>query len=1572
MSTFITLNPIDPQTDARVTVRLCASQDAAHTGAAGQVWWPAIVTQPVIQARLFDGDFTSGVDAGSASIEVRLDVLRASGQFPRVERYDWAGATATIQRLVGGSLADLAVMKVDSFAVEDMQLGLRLSASAELFDVDVLSATYAGTTGLEGGADIKGRVKPWVFGRALNVEPVFIDQIDNVFQVSGYGPVQAISAVYERGASFGASQGNYANLAALIAAPLQGGQWATCHAQGLFRLGGPPAGVITCDVDGDNTGGFLRRTGAILTEIANRRGLSANINATSLANLDTAVPRNVNIVISEQTSFMDLVQRMVAPCNAVPGIGADGRLLVSRVVFGSEQFTLDAQGREMPPVLGMARQNTSAPYKRIQIGAARSWRVHSFDEIAFFSDLIDRGLYSGATVYREGDIVASADKSRWLYINTTPGSGNAPPTWPTTSNTYWSNLEPPLAPSAIGLEAGSTRNVARGTYDAGTTYLRGDEVIFSGSTYRLIVESSTGNAPPDVLRWALVAQAGAGPAGADGLPGISVLVSNEAHVVATAQDGSGGNYTGAGGTMRLLRGDTVLTPTFSIAAQTPASPSWISINASTGVYTVTDPGVDLATATIRANWAGVNYDRTYTLAKSKAGANGAAGAAGLNNATVFIYRRSATVPTLPSTAATYTFATGAISGLNNSWMATIPAGTDPLYVAVATASSASATDTIASNEWSSPVVLAQNGASGANGADGAAGLNSAAVFIYQRAAAAPAAPTTTATYTFATGGLTGLNNGWSATIPANNGQPLWVRQASASSTGATDTIATGEWSAAQQFAVDGTPGGDGSSSAVVFIYARAATAPAAPTGATTYTFATGVLSGTLGNGWTQSIPAANGQPLWVRTAVAFGTTTDTIAAAEWSGATQLAQDGAQGPAGLNSASVFLYRRSGSVPPVPSTTATYTFATGALTGQNNSWTQTVPSGTDPIYVITASAASTGATDTIASGEWSSPSILAQNGDQGPAGPTLRLLANSQAFTFTDGTANPTSQTITLTAQLSGVSGTATFTATPTVTLTGTGNTRTLTAANFGANRQVTIEATLGGITDRITIVRLDRDAFGGNANRVPFSRFEGDRGWKMGFNPNGLAFNEIYGVFAGYPFFATQFTATAANQIGVIAQQPAPALAFTAQPGERLSVQARVTAQNVNNWTLNLWWVRSDGSRTQASVASGVTDVNTTDGVQQAFLTAPVDSPPVVGAYLDLAGSSAAAGIMQLAFRDPMVTSAAPGQTVHPNFTPGPNAVDGALPNNLITIDSGIINGIGTAGVNVDNRGVVLSGLLSARPASGTFLGQTYAATDTREFFRWDGFNWQTASDVTATAQITTSQPTPFQVQANSEGVTTTDLSTQTRSIMLYRGGVLQTSGVTVGTLVPSTGITVASAVVSGGIVTVTLATANASGSVTVPVIFAGVTYNVTIPVTRTIAAPVAGGNGSQSFFDQSWSNITSTTYTQVTDAGATVLSTSGGQLAFSYSAQYNGGNAQCKAQYSANGTTWFDVAGSEVTGSIPITAPGEEEPGSISRSQVIQSGLDASTLYHVRLVARRTGGTGVLSWLAPTFTARQP
>ena len=200
------------------------------------------------------------------------------------------------------------------------------------------------------------------------------------------------------------------------------------------------------------------------------------------------------------------------------------------------------------------------------------------------------------------------------------------------------------------------------------------------------------------------------------------------------------------------------------------------------------------------------------------GANGTNGANGLSTALVYIYQRATSAPAVPSATATFTFSGASIAGLNNGWEATPPAGTSPLYVSVATASSNGATDTITSAEWASPVVLAANGANGSNGsngANGADGLNAATVYLFQRtsSATAPSLPSATVTYTFSTGVASGVNNGWTQTLPTTGGAYRWVTTASALSSASTDNLASGEWAAASLLAQDGADGANGANGA---------------------------------------------------------------------------------------------------------------------------------------------------------------------------------------------------------------------------------------------------------------------------------------------------------------------------------------------------------------------------------------------------------------------------------------------------------------------------------------------------------------------------------------------------------------------------------------------------------------------------------------------------------------------------------------------------------------------------------------------------------------------------------------
>jgi hypothetical protein len=129
----------------------------------------------------------------------------------------------------------------------------------------------------------------------------------------------------------------------------------------------------------------------------------------------------------------------------------------------------------------------------------------------------------------------------------------------------------------------------------------------------------------------------------NGSDAVTPLLTNEAATVSADSVGAVASFSNAGGTMELFKGSALLTSGVSYAVASHDAALSISINSSTGAYTVTGLTADQATATLSATYNGVTYTKVYTISKSKAGAN-------------------APVLTLSSTAQTVTFdSTGAAS-----------------------------------------------------------------------------------------------------------------------------------------------------------------------------------------------------------------------------------------------------------------------------------------------------------------------------------------------------------------------------------------------------------------------------------------------------------------------------------------------------------------------------------------------------------------------------------------------------------------------------------------------------------------------------------------------------------------------------------------------------------------------------------------------------------------------------------------------------------------------------------------------------------------------------------------------
>lgn len=140
---------------------------------------------------------------------------------------------------------------------------------SKFFDKALSQYTYLGNNvagqGVEGTPDdLMGKAKPLCFGRCYNLTPSCVSTSAMLFQVHN-GPIKAVDAVYVDAAvwaldtSLGAA-GDFATIAAMVAATPGAGKFVTCLAAGMFMMSGSVSSGITCDVRGCALGGVYVNT----------------------------------------------------------------------------------------------------------------------------------------------------------------------------------------------------------------------------------------------------------------------------------------------------------------------------------------------------------------------------------------------------------------------------------------------------------------------------------------------------------------------------------------------------------------------------------------------------------------------------------------------------------------------------------------------------------------------------------------------------------------------------------------------------------------------------------------------------------------------------------------------------------------------------------------------------------------------------------------------------------------------------------------------------------------------------------------------------------------------------------------------------------------------------------------------------------------------------------------------------------------------------------------------------------------------------------------------------------------
>lgn len=267
--------------------------------------------------------FSNGETTGDTQIEKgEMIVKNADGAFDAWVNYGFDGRPIVVRQGSGGaypsSFPVVFVGTVEGVQTQGNKVIVSIRDKQRLFDEPALTNTYGGTNALPNGVDgtandIKGKTKPKTFGKVFNVSPPQVNTSKLTFQVND-GAVASIDA-YDRGVALTLSS-DYATSTALNAATLTTGTYATCLAEGFFRLGGSPTGTVTADVVQGATAG-VRTAAQLLTALALSAGLSgAEISAADATALDALNSTEVGCYIEKDDTFKDHMDAIASSIGA--------------------------------------------------------------------------------------------------------------------------------------------------------------------------------------------------------------------------------------------------------------------------------------------------------------------------------------------------------------------------------------------------------------------------------------------------------------------------------------------------------------------------------------------------------------------------------------------------------------------------------------------------------------------------------------------------------------------------------------------------------------------------------------------------------------------------------------------------------------------------------------------------------------------------------------------------------------------------------------------------------------------------------------------------------------------------------------------------------------------------------------------------------------------------------------------------------------------------------------------------------------------------------------------------------
>lgn len=386
----------DPSVPGEVVKRYCTGRgfvtgtNASYrpSGVAAHIAYTPRVKQPASMRR--DVFFRGATGGGSQVGYGELVLVNADGGLDDYLDYGLDGRQ--IEIIVG----DMSPFRVPTFTtvmkgtMEQARISrdvvsIKLRDKQAVFAAPVQTAKYGGTnslpSGLDGVAgDIKGNPKPRCYGTVFNIQPPCVNTSKLTYQVND-GTVNDITAVYDKGAAI-TKGSNYATSTLLQAATVTAGTYATCFAEGYFRLGSSPAGIVTADVQ-QGANAAARTAAQILKVLATGpAGLSAgDVSSADVTALDTANSAECGIWIGQEADISECMDAIANSVGAWWGFDRLGALRMQQVAVPSGTAAVSLTEAEIINIDRIESQDTGngLPAYRVKLNYKHFYTAQASD-----------------------------------------------------------------------------------------------------------------------------------------------------------------------------------------------------------------------------------------------------------------------------------------------------------------------------------------------------------------------------------------------------------------------------------------------------------------------------------------------------------------------------------------------------------------------------------------------------------------------------------------------------------------------------------------------------------------------------------------------------------------------------------------------------------------------------------------------------------------------------------------------------------------------------------------------------------------------------------------------------------------------------------------------------------------------------------------------------------------------------------------------------------------------------------------------------------------------------------------